>query len=239
MFETLKKQVRVLWSDWLWNLALLFGGGVIGFVTFQIVLWRNPGMESYLTLGTIVGGTMAVFFIVIMIMSSIGIYFNVEVSMGCARKHFFGSYFIVSLIECLLGMGCLILLCTAENAGNTILHPGMKNEIDFLPYLLKWSVPAAVVLTVFSLLCGALMIRFGRKAYWILWAIWMAAVLGLPKITDAMSDAPDSVLGRLGNAVGAAVKAVPGTAWLPCMLAASAAGLAAAYVLLHRQQVTS
>lgn len=237
--EAIKKQFAVQWDGLIWQVILVFGGGLLGFVLQQIMLHFDAEAETWFELATVMSGVVGVIFLLFTILLSVGIYFNIEVSMGFTRKKYFLSAFAMWTAACLLSAAAMALVCLAENAANRALHPALGCETDFLPYLLKWSVPAAVVLTALSLFGGALIVRFGRRAYWILWGCWMFLCIGGPRIGEAMTDAPNSVFGRLGRVVAAVIAAVPGNAWIWLAGIAAAAGLAGGYAVLRRQQVNS
>ena len=55
---------------------------------------------------------------------------------------------------------------------------GKELEFDILYAIPWWGWPLAVLAcTAVGLLAGAWVLRFGRKGFWVLWALWMAACL--------------------------------------------------------------
>jgi hypothetical protein len=48
---------------------------------------------------------------------------------------------------------------------------------------------------------GVMLMRFTAKFFWVLWALWMFSCMGLPRISHAMTENPNSWVGRLGWAV--------------------------------------
>ena len=239
MLAAIKKQFQVRWEDGFGSLLLILAGAILGFIFVQIILRVIPDEKNYVALGTIMSGVMAVFFSGAVIITSTGTYFNMEIAMGCTRKQFFVSNFIVNFVFCLISFAVLIPICLAENALCAVMHPKLENAMNFMPYLLKWSLPAAVALAVFCMLCAAFLLRFGKAATGTLWVLWLVLCIGGPKILDAMEDAPNSVFGRLGNGLASIAAAVPANIWIVCGIAAAIVGTAGSYLLLRRQQVVS
>lgn len=90
MLGVLKRQCRVLWQDWVfWGAGLIPGMGIFGFVLYQILFVIIEDVGAYVPLGTILAAFMAVLFAGTLVITQLGQYFNIEVSMGCIRKHFF------------------------------------------------------------------------------------------------------------------------------------------------------
>ena len=238
MADAFKKQIKVLWPDWLSVTALIFGFYIVGDILCQIIMRTDKDVNSYFAAGTVVGGCVAALFIVLLLAVEVSVHFNLEISMGFTRKYFWASYFTVSFAGCILNVAFLAVLNAVENSFLKMLYPGWENEIDFQPYLLKWGLLAALILAVAGCLCGILIMRFGRKAFWTLWALWMIGFLGVPRIADAVESAPNSLFGKIGNAAAGFAGSIPLQNWVVFAIVASVAGLAASYILIRRQQVT-
>lgn len=239
MIQVFKRQNHVLWRDWAMEVGLIAGMGVFGIVLYQIILTlAKSARDAYVPLGTILAGFTATIFVFALIMTQFSIYFNIQISMGCTRKRFFVSFFAGSLFWSLAGYVTVLLVCLAENALNGSLHPQIPVKVNVFPYILRWGAPVMLLLTAVSVLLGAVLLRFGRRAYWIMFALWMILCIGFPRVMEAVDEAPDSVFGKLGNGIIDFVLSVPAGTWGIVMAAAVAAGLAGAYVLIRRQQVT-
>ena len=236
MVQPLKRQCRVLWRDWLaLCVGIVWGMGIFGFVLYQILLVFAEDTGAYVPLGTILAAFTGAIFAATLTITQMGLYFNVEVSMGCIRKHFFLSYTVCVCAASLFAAGMVILFCMAENALNGALHPELPVKLEILPYLLRWSAPAAILLVIATLFGGALILRFGRPARIALLTVWIIVCIGFPQMVNAASD---SVLGRLANACIKAVSSVPAGAWGIIGVLFSIAALGSSYLFLRRQQVT-
>lgn len=239
MLSALKKQLRIQYMDGILLMCLAVGGSLAGMVLLTVIMHSDQGAESYVPLGTIFGMIMAVFYTVIMNLVQIQIYFNLEVSMGCTRSRFFVSFYMVSFMFNLIGVCLLTVISLADQALCSVMYPDCMNEIELTPYLLRWGILAAAAITMISGFLGALLMRFGKRAGWILWALWMFGCIVLPRITEAVSEAPDSVFGKIGSVLIHLIRMVPGDMWVCIVGVISLLGLGGAWILLRKQQVTS
>lgn len=237
MILTMKRQMRVVWRDWIWSFLLIFGVELFGAVLFYIIYRTDGEITGYFALGTMMAAIIAAIYAGLMIMLQVSICFNLEVSMGCTRKHFFVSYYLVSFVELLLNWGLMILLNVIDRRLSRWMYPELTEEVNYFPYLLKWELPVTAGIVTLGVFCGAVLMRFGKKAFWVLWCLWMILCIGGPRVWNAVEDAPGSVFGRIGTGIGMIVKAVPTDTWIGSILCISLLGAVAAYLLLKRQQV--
>ncbi len=110
--------------------------------------------------------------------------FDLLLRFSVTRKKALAGTVVLLLAEALFTMGLGWLLGKADVA---IAHAWLN-----LPYVdvvdIEFSFPlwgmalAAVVLTLLSLGVGAALQRFGRKAFWVLWAGWMLLVVFMNEI---------------------------------------------------------
>ena len=239
MGKAIKRQFRVLWSDYLSMLGFISGAFVFGNVLFAFVTGLDKEQSGYFGLGTIIAIFMAVLFSGIMGLTQIQQYFNIQVAMGSTRKEFFVSYYLVSFLLNCVAAGVLVLLSMAENAWNAVLYAGWNMEFDLLPWVIRGAVPGAASVVIVCGFCGTMIMKFGRKASITLWCIWMFACLGGPQVAETMDEAPASLLGKIGGAVLETLAEVPVEAWIGTGLLAGAAGLAGSWIALRRQQVVN
>lgn len=237
MIQVLKKQFCAFWFDGLWVIGLTAGLGIVGIILYQIILGTDKVDGPYVPLGTIIAAATALIMILALIMSAFGLYFNTEISMGCTRRRFFFSFFFVALVTGMAGYGLVLLVHLLENALNGALHPELTREVEMMPYLLRWGAPAVLLSVVWSMFLATLVLRFGKKAYWLLWAVWMILCIGFPRVVEAIAEAPNSVFGKIGGAAVKLFSGVPSGTWALAAAAACVAGLAGTYWFLRRQQV--
>lgn len=162
--------------------------------------------------------------------------FHLQVGMGCARKDFIVSYYITGAAGSLV----LVLFVAMAAAVPRIVYAGTcgtENTPDMTSAILKWGIPIAIALSAVSSMCGALVLRFGKIAAWMIWGIWMIGCLGLPNLAEHISETPDSVVGRAGAGIMSMLKNLPGSTWTVLILLAGAIGFAVEARLLLRQEV--
>ena len=153
MIAAIKKQFKIQYRDWFLMLAFEIGAFLTGIIIFAIIM-RFSDELTYFALGTIMGAVLALIYGVIQSLCGMQIYFNVEISMGITRKQFFISYLITCFCANILSMLLLISLNALENTLLRTVYAGLTEEINFLPYLIRWAVPAAAVLTGSCGHCG-------------------------------------------------------------------------------------
>lgn len=163
---------------------------------------------------------------------------NLEAAMGCTRKDFFLSYYLTGFLVNIVYVILLAVICMAENSIGKILYPDMINVIDLLSCIIRWGIPAAVALTVIGGFCGTLVLRFGKKAFWVMWAIWMIVCLGGPRAAEAVSESPDSLFGKMGLAIEMLVERVPLNLWILLAIVLVLACGIGNYLMIRRQQVS-
>lgn len=234
MIKVIKKQVQVLWGDWLWEFVAVLIIWLIGFGILHLIMLEDA--DSWLALGTLMAVIIEAMIALLTGAMSMGICFNLQVSMGCTRKRFYVSYYLANVIKDLLIVLLLLLLCATETQLCGWIYPGTAGKLDLFPWLLKLGVPAALAVPAVGSLCGAILLRFGRKGYWVLWFLWMFAFLGVPRIMDA----PDGTLfGELAGWITRVAQAVPAGGWILAGAVGILLCIAVSWGMLKKQQVTA
>ncbi|MDO4337833.1 MAG: hypothetical protein Q4C91_07065 [Eubacteriales bacterium] len=239
MLEALKKQFSVQWKDWMMMSLLLPGVWALGAGLHYVLIRMDSEVTSYFPMGTLMAALTAGVCAAIMGILQLGFYFNMEISLGFTRAGFFLSYYAVSFVFSAFYTGILILLNLIERILEKYLYPDLSCEIDFLPYLLKGGIPAAAAVCLVSGFCGVLILRFGKKASWGIWALWMICCVGGPQIFNAAEAAPDSLFGWIGNKIGWMFSGFTVKEVIAAVAVLSVLSLAGAWGYLRKQQVTS
>lgn len=81
------------------------------------------------------------------------------------------------------------------------------------------------------------MLRYKRKAFWVLWVLWMLGVLGVPNLLDAADNAAQSTMGKFGLALRGVARLVFGREFPALAMVAAILLLTVSWLLLRRQQV--
>ena len=238
MFGTIRKQFLIQWRGWLWTLLIIFGGALSGIALHYFIILTDHETVSYIALGTVMACIVAVFLGGAMIVSQFIIYFDAEVSMGCTRSRFMVSVCAVDFLFMILYVAAAALINFTENALDRILYPGMSCEINLLPYFLKWGIPAAAFLCILCIFMGVLILRYGKKAFWVLWILWMLGCVGIPQIMEAAGEAPNSLFGRISRACAGIMNNTSIHTMIILGVLVCALSLGITWELIRKQQVT-
>lgn len=238
MLDMIRKQFLIQKDDLIASALVAAGAGIFGVLLLQAIYYLKPDAAAeYVPLGTILSGGFATFFAIAFIMVQLSVYFRLTISMGGVRKYFFWAFLAVSLLQNLAIYGIVLLVHMGDQLLNRSRYPNMKIIVDIWPYLLKWGVPVIVFVVIGSMLLGALGMRFGKYAQGIFWVIWMTVCIVFPRIMGAAEEAPDSMLGRMGNAAMDFCKGVPENIWLAVLAVFSAAAMLGAYRILRKSSI--
>lgn len=238
MIQSIKKQIRLSLGDCGIGLGFTAGCVVFGLIFTQMMRVAGPVEPAEMAMFTSVFGALgAGIYIALYMGFSLLINFKLQVGMGSTRKDFLVSSYIVGAVSSLV----LVFFVAAAAAGKSGLAYsriyGTKDILDVTPVVLKWGIPAAFSLPAVSSMCGALILRFGKRAGWIIWAIWMIGCLGFPWMAETVSGMPDSEIGKVGTSAVSMLGNIPDGMWIVLILIAGAIGFAVEAHLLSGQEV--
>lgn len=235
MLQMIRKQIRVIWRDCLWTFLAVLIGWCVGFGLLALLMTEDG--SSYLTMGTLIGVFMAVMLGLVGDWIGMGLYFNTQVSLGCTRKEFFWSYSIVKCLMNFVCLGILLLLGALEDSLCRAIYQ-VGREVDLLYWILRAGPWAALAVPGIGMLCGALVMRFGKKAQWVTWGVWMFGCLAVPRIIGEGRENTPTVFGAVGRFCARIFGRVPSGVWLLAAAAAILLCYRAVWELLKKQQVT-
>ncbi len=237
MLQSVKRQIKIQRYNILWSLGLTAIGGIIGMILMQVMIRAGDEGDSYFTMGTAIAILMMGAYILFMEMAQINLYFNTQISLGSTRKEFYLSAIVTNFLIVLLN----ILLLLGINRLETLLlmksFPAMENEVEMFPWLIRLGLPIGILLSLAGTLGGILLLRYGRKAFWIMWVIWMVGCLFLPRIGEITEEAPDSFLGVIVGSIQKGIVMIPGSAWGILGVAAAILLLGISWGFIRKQQV--
>lgn len=239
--RTLKQSFRVQGSDTLTYAAISVGGGIIGVIIVLIIMAIDGTGEDYGMLGTmfaIMGGTIAIFFGSIFTVQSD---FNLAISLGKTRKYYAPSKYINLMVNVLLIEVVIVVFTYLEKALYPAIYPGAVCELSFSglaenPGLI---VGIALVVPVIIMFLGIMLMKFTAKFFWVLWVLWMFGCMGLPRISHAMTEKPNSWVGRLGWAVADFMDKSSTAGLIGVTSVVTIALMAVTYRLFKKQRVTA
>lgn len=116
--------------------------------------------------------------------------FNLYISMGGTRKTFIISMWLISAIKY---VAVFLLAFVMHKIQNAVLPGRLFADIGFF-FKSYACIIVIVMLPLIELLVGSLILRFGTKAYWVIWGIYMVLSMLPANIEKAMENKGDSLL---------------------------------------------
>ncbi len=159
--------------------------------------------------------------------------FNLALTMGRTRKEFLVFYALERLIMSVLLLGVSFLLSPIETALYKVLYPTWYLDNFLMTWLLDWRVLLALiaVMVLLPMFFGSMYSRFGKTFYVIVYAIWIIACIGLPRLA-AHFDEPDSAL----SPVLGQLAAIPPVVW-GILAGAAAVAMTAAIIIQGKKHM--
>lgn len=237
--NAIKREFKLHWRQDAILYAIYWGvfGLMVGVVLLIMAL---TGSDTYAEMGCFMSTLVGVILLLLRFVFWGPYSFNMAVGMGRPRTSAMLTNAAHSALLTALFALSLHLFHLIEKNLYAALYPTLQNEISFAdivsPGLLALIAAALWIITfVFS---GAI-VRFGRKAWWAGWAIWMFCCLVLPRLIPNDHDA--SILGRTTQGIFAAVGSLLGgiapAAWIALAVITAAAALFAGVRMYLRAEV--
>lgn len=195
--------------------------------------------HAYMANGALAAVMMGLFFHLFLGVFSYGADFNMAVSFGCTRREFIFAQWVVSLAGLLVEAAAAALISLMERIAGAVLYPGLQYQ-SALSYLSDGRIVAGIVLFV-PLLCmllGTLILRFGTKAWWGIWVVWMVSWFGGAALVSYSEKHPDSLRTRILRTVLEHVTEMTAPACMVLLLVTASVVLLVSVLFLRRQEVT-
>ena len=182
-------QCKVRKTELLQFLGITAVGYLIGLIVVFIVM--NVAKEN--TCAT--AGTMLAF-----IAFALGD-FNMAISLGATRKSFVSGYVLFNLLEIAVLELEIVVFGVVEKLLLENAFPQAVMEIDLTNFF-TWNYLSGVlvVFTAVEMFFGAVILRYGMKVLWILWAVWM--IICLVPMNIAKNEKLSGELAKLGLFLG-------------------------------------
>lgn len=143
---------------------------------------------------------MGITSVIFLVMSFTGVAardFNMQISMGGTRKAFIMSTILMSVIK----YGLVLFVGFVMHKIQQALLLGKEfADIDSF-FKLDICIIAVLMITAVEFISGSIIMKFGMKAYWIIWGLWMIMSLSISKIGSVMESKEDSILKSCVNRV--------------------------------------
>lgn len=191
--------------------AFLFGVGLLGVITY---VDHDDPVVSVFRLGTLMALIMMCFIPFLFGIFGLAQLFQYQVAFGMTRKRFLCYDVMVSFLWNLIG---LLLVCGLYFAEGGILKTFFapypeKNIWSMLPLASRclYLIFIPVLLTALRELLGSLVMRFGNKAFWVIWAFWMLACILPGRISDMVKAGK---MPTVFNDLAGRIADIPSPAW--------------------------
>lgn len=159
--------------------AIAIIGGVVVFDFFV-----SMGDGETVQLGMVMALSAYVIFDIICEGITFGQHFTLCLQMGVTRKNFLSSYVVFKVIKNMLALSIIAILGAVErvvskNLVSKLLRVRFVDNYSqvFSGRALVVTISLAVLLAFLAVFVGAALLRFGRIAFWVLWAFWMIVFL--------------------------------------------------------------
>lgn len=240
MWKSIKREISVN-RDSLWQSELiLVGTCLVGEIAAYCILRFLGGEPEFIPMGIILTTVAAVVCAVMFPAYYFSCGYEQALTLGCTRGRFLVGELALSLLHILLLLATAGLAVLADLSFYRVLYPQVYARIDWEEFQIDISFFVAIAVVAAMLLCfglffGAILQRWGKRAFWGIWGVFMAfSYLSGPIIHLLERNSEDSLLGRILGSIGRTLAFLPGTVYL-CLGAASvlAAGVFGAVLLLR------
>lgn len=221
-------------------LGLSIGMYLFSQIMFNIIVRTSKEEETTFALGSLVMVGVVVFFVLLMGTFGYATEFNLAIGMGVTRKIFTPAYYLTSVVLLLIETGVIYLFFLFERWFVQSMFPQLAYEkgIEYL-FESKLLFPGILFIAALQILLGVLTLKYGKKAFWGVWVLWMAGCILPSRIEKAMKRGDDSFLAKLGNGINQFFTHLNSTQGAVCTVIVCAVVLGICFYLSRRQQVSN
>lgn len=243
MKHTILGQLRLSRMHYILSASLIIGGGILGTIVFELMMrLKEVHSEEPTTfeMAFLFACLLGIILLFSRSISGIGTNFNQTVGMSRTRKSFFIGYTISCFLNsCICGI-CLLIVSITEQWRLKTWWGAYPCETNFHVLLTSSHFFLGILLfTAFQELIGYLILRFERKAFWVLWVFWMIGAIGIPRMMSDMENHIDSPLAAFGFSVSKAFSHIPGPIWYLAGIAVVFIFIMISYLGFRRHRVTA
>lgn len=241
MKKTVLPMLRQGFPFYLLSFFFVLGFGLFGTVFFEVIMRvseshaEEPKTFEMAFLMSLIAFLGLIFLFSMLVVQR---HFQNAVGMSRTRKSFFAGSLLCSAVAALFGMAALFISALTEQLRLRYWWSGYPCESSYLaaftPAVLLFFVFAFVVL---SQLMGALLLRFGKLAFWVLWVLWMVCAFLIPLISDDLEEKRHTLFAAVGHAFIQVIASLPIFAWLLIGTGILCILLFLSYRMILRQQV--
>lgn len=234
--NALKKEFCVVKYNFLQMVLITLGIYVLG-TAVSIGIVRLTDSTEYISVGLILA-FVGSFICALVAGAQLYVGFDMAVGMSVSRKRYFATSYTSNYVLILVCFAVTGVLAIFDKFFAKVVAPTAEYIMDvsalgFVNYILL-ALFVSIVLTAGAMFVGALLHKWGKKAFWTLWVLWMVACIGLPQIADRQKNNPIFI--AIGNFFSQLFQM---RAWQWCTLSVVSAGLLTviSWLVLRKEKV--
>lgn len=239
MLLSIKQQFKLQWDN-LWQFALIMVGMfVVGFLIVSVLVAVGIA-DTTVTLASLFAVLgLAFWFFGVGAQMSLGLTHGIIMSR--TRKSFLVAHYVVNLVYTVLQCALMFVLFQLDRILLKTFFSQLELEVDFSIYfgfkLLLIVIVSGVIVASFL---GAMLTRYGKTAFWVLWSIWMFVFLVLPRASEAAAESGDAtILGMIAIRVVEFFTSIPLSSWKVIGAVALVGCLIGNFLMVRKQAVTN
>lgn len=215
MLEMIKKQFQIRKNELIFLGVSEVAVFILGVILQVLIFNLDEDVHSVFELGTLIAFCFSLFVLMMFVLATFGVNFEYAVRMGRTRKSFLIAYIAVTLCHTFVAIITGFILSLIEKQ----LYTQLYSQYFYDNMVLAHITPLIVIVVIFveviiPMFVGALLLKYGMKAFWILWAIWMIGTVAIPKIFKSAIENENSVLGIFERKLAASLGGINIAFWI-------------------------
>ena len=197
--SSIKKEYDVQKHSILSNAITIAGMYVLG-IFISVIVSAIAKESVYAPTSMILAAFGVLLVSLIVTTAQLNIGYNYAVGMGVTRKRYFISFLVTSVLSTILYVAELAVLLLIDKLIAGVLFSSWEYIMNDAIAMIKVSsmliitLVSTMILTAVGVFIAAVIKAGGRKAFWVLWSLWMAGCFLLP---NAVLNMDNNIVGKL------------------------------------------
>lgn len=234
ILKVLKQRISEMWV----LLGVSAFAYILGTILFVVIMGIDKESTTF-EIATLIEAIAATMVLIITGSFTFSSNYNMAVGMGAVRKSYIPSYYLVNLIFIFAEYGLVVVSHFIESAQINMLYPSYEKEAGIENVLFtEYTIPVLLLLGAIQLVAGCCMLKFGKKAFWVMWVMWMALCIVPGRIGDIVENNPQGEVANVINSIGRFFQSVSMPVINVVIVLITVGCLAITWLMARRQQVT-
>lgn len=236
----LVKTMKMRWDELAVYAVLDIGAFLFGTILLGILTWIGKGDPEYTVfrVGTAAALVTFCFSSILFGMFGMEAYFSWHVGFGKTRKSFFLCDMAVEFCFNMINLIVIWILYFIEGGILEYFYAAFPEERFMSGMFRFWMFPlGAFGLMIIKELTGSLMMRFGSKAFWLIWVFWMAVCLLPGRIREWLKMNESGMLERAVREMEAWFAGMTEEVWAVLGVLFAAAALTLSWIFIRKHAV--